>query len=340
MNNSSAGQARSKDTGIIHGDGNEGSYSAVSHDEPADVLTEAPVGTVFTKKYDTIEEKLEALRGELDEGVANLASDADWHNFLNTMGEFHNYSLSNQMLIQIQCPGATRVAGFQKWKKEFERNVMKGEKGIVILAPRMIRKDVKDAAGKPVMVDGKATKRPQVIGFTTASVFDISQTDGKDLPSDLQGFSEEPPAGLAEDLTALIEDEGYTVEFKKLDGQMHGYTSPAEKKVVIDPQHSAGSQAKTLAHELGHIKAGHLDRTDEYHSGTGGCRGEMEVEAESIAYVVCRANGMSTEINRSSSTYLDSWTRNDKETIKRTAEHVAKTVKTLIGSGKFRNVAL
>ena len=335
MSQNSISESRNKDFGIsgtTSTGATGGSFHATMHPEPeALVAPENP----YTKKYDTVKAKVEALRAELDNGVANLSSDAEWHEFMDTMSKFHRYSMNNQLLIHLQCPEATHVAGFNKWKKDFSRQVMKGQKAIAIIAPMTRTKT--DPNGAPVLgPTGKPVK--EMCGWTSTSVFDISQTEGKDLPSDLQSFSEEPPAGFAEDLTALIEAEGFTVNYEEIKGGAHGFTRPSDKTVVIDTSHSAGSQAKTLAHELGHIKAGHLDRTGEYHQGAGGCRGEMEVEAESIAYVLCRANGMSTEITRSSSTYLDSWSRKDTESITRTAKNVSTTVKALLETGKFRNV--
>ena len=301
--------------------------------------------TVFNKRYETLDDKISAFKDELNKGIDALADDSEWHEFLDTMGKFHNYSFGNQMLIRLQNPDATRVAGFNKWK-ELERQVNKGEKGISILAPKIVNAGAKDKNGKPILgPDGKPLKERKCVGFTTAAVFDISQTDGKALVNPQPDLSETPPEGFREDLETAISDEGFALEYKDLGGgDMKGYTSPTEKKVVIDTGMSPASQAKTLAHELAHIKCGHLERNGEYHSGIGGCRGEMEVEAESTAYVICRANGMSTEISSNSSRYVGSWasggrvTEEGRKVINNSAENIAKAVKGILVGGKFRNV--
>ena len=305
-----------------------------------DVATE----TAFSKRYETLDDKIAAFKIELNNGIDALADDAEWHEFLDTMGKFHNYSFGNQMLIRLQRPDATRVAGFNKWK-ELERQVNKGEKGLFILAPKVVNAGAKDKNGKPILgADGKPLKERKCVGFTTAAVFDVSQTDGKPLVNPQPDLSETPPEGFREDLETAIANEGFTLEYKDLGGgDKKGYTSATDKKVVVDTNLSPASQAQTLAHELAHIKCGHLERNGEYHSGVGGCRGEMEVEAESVAYVLCRANGMSTDISSNSSRYVGSWasggdvTDEGRKVINKSAENIAKAVKGILGNGTFRN---
>ena len=302
------------------------------------------VETVFTKRYETLDDKIAAFKDELNNGIDALADDAEWHEFLDNMGKFHTYSFGNQMLILLQRPEATRVAGFKKWK-EFERQVNKGEKGISILAPKIVNVGAKDKNGNPVLgADGKPLKERKCVGFTTAAVFDVSQTDGKPLVNAQPDLSETPPEGFREDLETIVAAEGFTLEYKDIGGgDLKGYTSATDKKVVIDTSMSPASQTKTLAHELAHIKCGHLERNGEYHSGAGGCRGEMEVEAESVAYVLCRANGMSTDISQNSSRYVGSWasgghvTDEGRKVINKSAENIAKAVKGILGNGTFRN---
>lgn len=301
--------------------------------EPAQSIVDTE--TVFTAKYKTMDDKIAAYRGELNNAIASLASDEVWHSYLNTMAKFHRYSLYNQLLIQAQTDGkATRVAGFNKWK-DLGRSVKKGEKGISIFAPRLVNQ--KDENGNVVRDDnGRAIKR--FAGYSTATVFDISQTEGEDLPSLDTQLSVDPPAGFIDDLHASIEAEGYTVRYDDLSGGTQGYTDPRSKEVVILTSLNPAHRAKTLAHELGHIKAGHTDRLEEYHTGEQGCRGEMEVEAESVAYAVCRANGMTTEVSKYSSTYVAGWALAKPEVIHQSADRISKTVKDILGSGRFRHV--
>lgn len=304
--------------------------------EPAESIVERE--SVFTQKYDSTDEKLAALQGEIAGHVAALADDQNWHDYLDAMSQFHRYSLNNQMLIALQTGGrATRVAGFNKWK-ELDRSVMKGEKGISILAPKTIRKGAEDSNGKPIIgADGKQAKVSRCVGFTTATVFDISQTDGKPLPESGTELHEIPPDGFKEDLERAITDSGYTVSYEDIPGSASGYASPTDRTVVIQAGMTPANEVSTLAHELGHIKAGHTERTDEYHNGDGGQRGNMEVEADSVSYVLLRANGMSPQVGAKTGRYVAGWGGSGPEAVKASAEIVQKTVKDLLATGGFRN---
>lgn len=323
-----------------------GQFAAAAHTESALAL-ETPAAesivdrdSVFTQRYDTMDAKLAAIHSELENAVTRLGDDAEWQHMLDTLSRFHNYSFSNQMLIALQTGGeATRVAGFRKWK-EVDRQVRKGEKGITILAPKMIRKQDTDTNGKPVVgADGKPVQRPVVVGFTTATVFDVSQTDGEDLP-DLDAMtilSDAPPPGLREDLEAAITDAGYAVSYSDdMPGNARGYTDPSGKKVVIKSGMSDANQVSTLAHELGHINAGHMDRMDEYHQGHNGSRGAMEIEAESVSFALCAVNGFNS--SKKASRYVAGWGNTNPERVRQAADTVAKTVKKTLGSGRWRNM--
>ena len=308
-------------------------------DQPTSIVDKE---SVFTHKYDSTEEKLAALQGEIAGHVAALADDENWHNYLNAMSQFHRYSLNNQMLIAIQTGGrATHVAGFNKWK-QLDRSVMKGEKGIAILAPKTIRKGAEDSDGKPIIgADGKQAKVSRCVGFTTATVFDIAQTDGKALPESGSTLHETPPEGFKEDLEKAITDSGYTVSYEEIPGSASGFTSPTDHRVVIQSGMTPANEVQTLAHELGHIKAGHTERTDEYHQGEGGQRGSMEIEADSIAYTVCRANGLSVAMGHKTGRYVAGWGgQHAVEAVTKSAELVQKTVKDILASGGFRNAEL
>lgn len=294
----------------------------------------APVETVFTKKYESKDEQQTAFHAELAARVASLDTDENWHNYLNTMSSFHRYSMSNQMLIAIQCPEATLVAGFKKWG-ELGRNVA-GAKGIRIFGFSTWTKDEKDASGKPKL--DKNGKQITSSGryFPVVCVYDVSQTHGRPLPEAYEQMTEEPPAGFIEDLEQSIRDAGFTVTYETIPGAGHGFTQPDTKRVVVDETLSPAGRARTLAHERGHIALGHLDRMDEYHTGhDGGARGSMEVEAESFAYVVCRANGMSTMMGGQSSTYVAGWAGTDKDALEKSAAAIAAATKTVLGEDLF-----
>lgn len=284
--------------------------------------------------------KLDALHTELQEQVANLHNDVEWSNYLDSVTKFHKYSFSNQIIISIQNPNATRVAGFNKWK-EMGRNVKRGEKALNILAPKIYNVVKEDKDGNPVKgPDGKPIKERRVVGFTGVSVFDVSQTEGKPLPPKPE-LSETPPEGLKEDLENAVESYGYSVHYSDDAGPGEGYTSKTDKKVVIKKSLNPGQTASVLAHELGHIAAGHMERED-YHTGEGGHRGTMEVEAESISYVILRANGMSTAAGTESKGYVSGWAKaqKDPDTVKKSAEKVSSTVKKLLDDLTWKNANL
>lgn len=311
-------------------------------ESPPSVATEWRSATTaenpLARRFGSLDEKLEAIHGELEAKIADLGNDEQWQTYLDTMSRFHHYSPSNQLLIQIQRPGATLVAGFNKWK-DMGRHVQKGERGISILAPKTIREKVLDSNGDPIRHEnGRFVKTGRVVGFTSATVFDLAQTDGEDLPRPHTELTEKPTPGLQEDLEAAVQGAGFTIEYA---GGMQGdgSSNPTTKVVRINSQLTPAMQAATLAHELGHIKAGHLERTTEYHVGPGGERGSMEVEAESIAYAICRANGMSTKVGDASGTYIAGWAKAaGPDVVKKTAQKVSSVVKQILGEGSWQNM--
>ena len=305
------------------------------------VISAKPTPKKRLSKEEWLAKKKEELAGyheELEEQIENLKNDANWKNYLDSMSKFHTYSFGNQLLIMMQKPDATRVAGFNKWK-ELGRSVKKGESSsISILAPKMAGVERKDANGNLMRdAQGKIIKTQRCIGFTGVKVFDISQTEGDALPS-LPKLSETPPAGFKEDMESAVQSYGYTVEYNKDSGRGEGFTSKTTKKVVINEALNDGQKASVLAHELGHIAAGHMDRTD-YHTGHGGGRSTMEVEAESISYVLCRSNGMTPNVGTESKSYVAGWSRInvDKDVIKQSGEKVANVVSELLKKHSWRN---
>lgn len=297
---------------------------------PAAPVQDRPVFT----GYKSVQEKVDAMREELEAAVDQLADDEGWQNYLNTMSKFHRYSATNQMLIWLQNPDATHVAGFRKWK-EMGRSVRKGEKGIAIFAPRTAP-DLADDGSPRLDANGKP--RRKVVGFSSATVFDVSQTEGEPLPEVYQDLSEEPPDGFIDDLEAACAKSGYPVSYEPISGGRLGYTSRSEKRIVIDENLSPGSRATTLAHELGHVLSGHLDDDEKrvYSTSHGGKRGEMEVEAESFAYVLSRMNGMKTHTHRASE-YVASWQQHEPEAIRNVSDRLHAAVKKAMNLS-WRNV--
>lgn len=293
-----------------------------------------PTPEIFNQEY----KKGESVAGymqELDKAVGQLRNDEDWTRYLNNVSKFHSYSRPNQMLIQMQSPGAERVAGYNTWR-DLGRQVKKGEKGIKILAPVSV--DARDAQGNKVLDEnGNPVKRTF---FKPVTVFDVSQTEGEDYSYMPKSLSAEPPAGFKEDLEKAISAEGYRIEYESgRNVERHGATDPVAKVVRVRADMPPSGVVSTLAHEYGHIKAGHVNRVGEYHVGRGGSRGMMEVEAESIAYIVCRANGMQPQTNQAKSArYVWGWKKTaSEEQLHAAANTVAKVSKEILGSGLFRN---
>lgn len=290
-------------------------------------MTQTP--DTFTTRYATPADKVKAYMEELDRKVESMDNDEDWLAYLSFVAKFHHYSLSNQLLILIQRPDATRVAGYRKWE-EMGRHVRKGEHGISILAPR--------TAKVPDEERDESKPKYRVIGYTTVSVFDIAQTDGADIPTDGQTITEDAPEGLIDDLIGAIMARGFSVSYEAMSGGREGYTTTDDsKRVVVREGLNDGSRARVLAHELGHIAAGHIERAEEYHTGHGGQRRQMEVEADSISYVLLRANGMSAEVGGANARYVAGWQGKDKETVKQAAQNISKAVKSLLDDGEWRN---
>jgi antirestriction protein ArdC len=303
----------------------------------------AAVKKTYEKKGPTLTEKLEGYKEELKSRVTALADDANWNHYLTSMSKFHNYSWNNQILIDIQTKGqATHVAGYKTWQS-LGRTVNGGEKAIAIIGFRKIKVDATDRNGNKIMgADGKPEKK-EIPNFFGTGVFDIAQTSGDALPEAHAKMTAEPPVGLTNDLEATIKAKGFSVEYVDNLRGAKGSTStdPNRKVVQILSSLNDGERAKTLAHELFHIASGHIERADEYHTGHGGQRNAMEVEAESGAYVLLRANGMDEHAD-TSATYVAGWAGvrggNDREKmVANAAENVAKTTRSLLTDFEWQN---
>jgi antirestriction protein ArdC len=248
-------------------------------------------------------QKLEAAHATLTAGIAELVGSDDWARMLDASARFHDYSPRNTLLILMQRPTATRVAGFKRWQ-ELGRQVRKGEKGLAILAPRVVKRE--DENGDP---------ESRLVGFRVTHVFDIAQTDGDDVPDVrpnlLEGVDD---VGLWDLLAKQIADAGFALERGDCDGA-NGYTRWDDRVVRVRDDVAPAQAAKTLAHELGHVLL---------HEPAGGvshvCRDVKEVEAESVAYLVCQAAGLSTDDYTFA--YVARWARGDVDKVQATAERV------------------
>jgi antirestriction protein ArdC len=215
------------------------------------------------------------LLAALKEGISQLTTSDEWQRYLECQARFYNYSANNVMLILAQRHGATQIAGFNAWKK-LGRFVRKGEKAIWIIAPMTYK--VKD--------DDKRTDDEQSVirGFKWVPVFDISATDGQELPSVCQQLAGDDPEGLFARLTTVADSIGFHVEDAELDGGVNGDCAHQLHRIRVEVTNSPAQRVKTLAHELAHAIL-HGEAHD---------RALAELEAESTAYVVCRSLGIDT----------------------------------------------
>jgi antirestriction protein ArdC len=300
----------------------------------------------FTKEWagkpaDDKDARIQAIQEELIKRAADLDKDDNWNAMLEAQAKFHNYSAGNVEWLLIQNPDIEQVAGFNTWKK-LERNVKKGEKGLLVMAPITANVPLEDKAGNPVLdAAGKQVTVKKLLNgkFTTRTVFDISQTEGKPLPTYDRTLTETPPEGFKDDLERAISATGYTVSYEDVSGGAKGYTQPGTMKVVIKKGMTPADEVRTLSHELGHISMGHLDHLDEYHTGHSGKRGQFEVEAESFGHILTRSNGMSTDMGRSSGAYVKGWDGRDSEHLKKSQSAIAKASKLILNSFSWRNVS-
>jgi antirestriction protein ArdC len=261
-------------------------------------------------------DRVRAMQEEIEHAIEEMSDTEGWMQFLDTMSRFHHYSFGNAMLILSQRRDATAVAGFNDWKNKFGRTVKKGEKAIWILAPM-----VKNTKGTDEE-SGREIEERRVIGFRAVPVFDVSQTEGDPLPESpaiaRQSLDGAAPDGMVPALTSFIEAQGFAISYEPT-GDAGGYTSFGSRRVVISSDRSEREQARTLAHEAAHIVLDHGKRIAEYH--VDGARPDMEIEAESVAYIVGRQLGLD-EIGGASLNYVDSWAQGDKDRVKKTANAV------------------
>jgi DNA primase len=260
--------------------------------------------------------KLRAAHDKLQQAVAEIASGDDWKRMLQVVSKFHRYSFNNHLMIFLQRPDATVVAGFNRWKS-LGRFVKKGEKGIAIFAPCKYKTKIEDDNG-----DEKSV--PQIRGFRVVHVFDISQTEGEDLP-DLDAVRPKlldgsAPEGIWDALVAHAGSIGYEV-IRHQRGSENGYCDFTAKRIAVRPDVSAAQAVKTLIHELGHALL-HAD-------GPVASREVAEVEVESVAYVVCDALGLDSR--EYSFPYVTRWAEGSTELVTETAERVVDCAKGILG---------
>lgn len=249
-------------------------------------------------------EKLKEITDRLEQGITELFESERYMEYLRVMSKFHNYSFNNTLLIAMQKPDASLVAGFSAWKNNFGRNVMKGQKGIKIIAPSPYKvkqemKKIDPHTGKPVIgKDGKPVTEEKEItipAYKVVSVFDVSQTEGKELPdlavNELTGDVEHYKDFFA----ALEKTSPVPFGFEQIPGSSHGYYHLEDKRIAIDEGMSELQTLKTAIHEIAHAKLHDIDlNAPENEQQPRATRRTREVEAESVAYTVCQHYGLDT----------------------------------------------
>ena len=249
-------------------------------------------------------EKLKEITDRLEQGIAELFDSERYKEYLRVMSKFHNYSFNNTLLIAMQKPDASLVAGFSAWKNNFGRNVMKGQKGIKIIAPSpfKIRQEVEKIdphTQKPIIgKDGKPVteeKEIKIPAYKVVSVFDVSQTEGKELP-DIAVDELTGDVDRYKDFFAALEKTSpVPIAFENIEGGSHGYYHLEDKRIAINEGMSELQTLKTAIHEIAHAKLHDIDLNapkDEQQPHVD--RRTREVEAESVAYTVCQHYGLDT----------------------------------------------
>ena len=332
-------------------------YRVMAYPAPEILRDEAPARTVQPEVAPTAEaaapppvvpitlnsqnsaDRMKEITDRLETGIQELFESERYTAYLTSMAKFHSYSFNNTLLIAMQ--GGQLVAGYNKWRDDFHRNVKRGEKGIKILAPApyKVKKEMPklDEQGQPVMdKDGKPlteVQETQVPAFKIVSVFDVSQTEGEPLPSigvdELAGNVEQ----YEDFFKALEQTSPVPMAFEDIPGGSHGYYHLTEKRIAIQENMSELQTLKTAIHEIAHAKLHAIDpdapvteQADPPDSRT------REVQAESVAYAVCQHYGLDT--SDYSFGYVAGWSsgkdlkelRASLETIRATAHELITTI--------------
>ena len=287
-------------------------------------------------------DKLKEITDRLEQGIMELFDSDRYKEYLRVMSKFHNYSFNNTLLIAMQKPDASLVAGFQSWKNNFKRNVVKGEKGIKILAPSPFKikqemEKIDPATQKPVIgADGKPVKEEKEItipAFKVVSVFDVSQTEGKELPDIAVDMLTGDVERFKDVFAALEKTSPVPIGFEKIEGNSHGYYHLEEKRIAIDEGMSELQTIKTAIHEIAHAKLHDIDpNAPKEEQADRPDRRTREVQAESVAYAVCQHYGLDT--SDYSFGYVAGWSsgreldelKSSLETIRSTAAEIINSI--------------
>lgn len=270
---------------------------------------------------------LDKLHAQLSDGILALNDPQAWHAWLRFSSQFHRYSFGNSLLIMLQDPQATHVAGYQAFKA-MGRQVRRGETGIKVLAPITRRDPRLDDDGRPVRDDqGRVLHRTHVVATKPVTVFDIRQTDGPPLPDPKIGeatlLTGQAPVGLWDRLQGLLEERGFEVRRGADLRGPNGYTDFGRGLVMVRDDVDDAQAVKTLAHEAGHVILHPEQQARE-------CRGILEVEAESVAYMVTNAHGLDS--SQYTFNYVAGWALNAVTEDRDLADILRSTGQRVIGA--------
>ena len=288
----------------------------------------------------TNRERLQQITAGIEQGIKELFESEKYMRYLSVMSRFHRYSVNNTRLIYMQKPDATLVAGYNKWKNQFERHVKRGEHGITIIAPTPFKKKIEEQKLDPdtkapiLDAEGKAVveeREVEIPMFRPVKVFDVSQTDGKPLPelaSTLSGNVQNYEAFME----ALRRSAPVPLSVEPMAANMDGYFSPDQQRIAIRAGMSEVQTVSAAVHEIAHSKLHNYAKAQEEAARAGDKeppkkkdRNTEEVEAESISYAVCQYYGIQTGEN--SFGYIANWSQGKElpelraslETINKTA---------------------
>lgn len=287
--------------------------------------------------YMSEKQKVKEITDKLEAGLKELFESEKYKSYLSTMSKFHNYSFNNTLLIAMQKPEATLVAGYQAWQKNFERHVNKGEKAIRILAPAPYKikeeRDKLDPVTGEMMFDENGMPQKEetevtIPAFCAVSVFDVSQTDGKPIPELEVNELLSTVEGYEDFVQALMNISPVPIAFEDIPGDSKGYFSTAEKRIAVQENMSESQTLKTMVHEVAHSRL-HDKEVNQSMDIPVKDRNTKEVEAESVAFTVCQHFGIDT--SDYSFGYIAGWSsgRNMKE-LKSSLDTIRKTASELI----------
>ena len=287
--------------------------------------------------YMSEKQKVKEITDKLEAGLKELFESEKYKSYLSTMSKFHNYSFNNTLLIAMQKPEATLVAGYQAWQKNFERHVNKGEKAIRILAPAPYKikeeRDKLDPVTGEMMFDENGMPQKEetevtIPAFRAVSVFDVSQTDGKPIPKLEVNELLSTVEGYEDFVQALMNISPVPIAFEDIPGDSKGYFSTAEKRIAVQENMSESQTLKTMVHEVAHSML-HDKEVNQSMDIPVKDRNTKEVEAESVAFTVCQHFGIDT--SDYSFGYIAGWSsgRNMKE-LKSSLDTIRKTASELI----------